>query len=396
MSQRIESITSAANPRIKALASLRRKGSSADDPRILIDGLREITRAAQAGLAIGELYVCRALLAGEEVDAVAGELSSHGTRIIDVPEHVFEKFRYGDRTGGLVAVAERPSKTLADLASHRLETGATRGDRLETGATRGDRLETGATRGDRLETGATRGDRLETGATRDDRLETGATRVDRLETGATRGDRLETGATRGDRLETGATRDDRLETGATRGDRLETGATRGDRLETGATRVDRLETGATAPLIAVVEQVGKPGNLGAILRSADGAGVEAVLAVDSAIDVYGPNVIRASVATVFRIPVVEVSAAEAMAYLKERRFQVVAATPEGGADFTTIDYRGPTAFVFGAEDRGLSRAWTGSDVIAARIPMRGIGDSLNVSITAALFFYEAVRQRAAR
>ncbi len=286
MSQRIESITSAANPRVKALASLRRKGSSTGDPRILIDGLREISRASQAGLAIDELYICRALLAGDEVDAMSRELSSRGTRIIEVPEHVFEKFRYGDRTGGLVAVAKRPTRTLADLASHRLETGAT--------------------------------------------------------------------------------------------------------------GHDRLETKATAPLIAVVEEVGKPGNLGAILRSADGAGVEAVLAVESAIDVYGPNVIRASVATVFRIPVVELSAADAMAYLKGQQFQIVAATPEGGSDYSTLDFRGPTAFVFGAEDRGLSKAWTGPDIKAARIPMRGIGDSLNVSITAALFFYEAVRQRSAR
>lgn len=276
MSQRIESITSAANPRVKALASLRRKGSSTEDPRILIDGLREISRASQAGLAIDELYCCRALLDGGEADALMKELSSHGSRIIEVPEHVFEKFRYGDRTGGLVAVAARPSRTVVDLANH------------------------------------------------------------------------------------------------------------------------RLESGATAPLIAVVEQVGKPGNLGAILRSADGAGVEAVLAVESAIDVYGPNVIRASVATVFRIPVVELSAADAMAYLKEQRFQIVAATPEGKMDYTSIDYRGPTAFVFGAEDQGLTKAWTGPDVKAARIPMRGIGDSLNVSITAALFFYEAVRQRSAR
>ena len=147
------------------------------------------------------------------------------------------------------------------------------------------------------------------------------------------------------------------------------------------------------PMIAVVEGVEKPGNLGAILRSADGAGVEALLAVDAVTDVYGPNVIRASVGAIFRVPMVEVPAAEAIGWLLERKLCIVAADPAAERIYTDVDLSGPVAVVLGNEAAGLSSAWRRPDADLARVPMRGLADSLNVSITAALFFYEALRQR---
>lgn len=149
------------------------------------------------------------------------------------------------------------------------------------------------------------------------------------------------------------------------------------------------------PLIAIVEGVEKPGNLGAILRSADAAGVDAVIAADPATDIYGPNAIRASLGTVFSVPLVEATAEQAALWLKQRGLSSIAASPEGGHVYTEVDMTGPTAVVLGSEAHGLTEAWDHVGVIRATVPMRGRADSLNVSITAALFFYEALRQRSA-
>lgn len=148
-----------------------------------------------------------------------------------------------------------------------------------------------------------------------------------------------------------------------------------------------------APLIAIIEGVEKPGNLGAILRSADAAGVSAVLAIDEATDIYGPNVIRASLGAVFCVPIVETTAAEVKDWLQNKKMTLISATPEATTIYTDLNYTGPTALLFGSEAKGLTSGWTGSNVLAARVPMHGRVDSLNVSITAALFFYEALRQR---
>jgi len=147
------------------------------------------------------------------------------------------------------------------------------------------------------------------------------------------------------------------------------------------------------PLIAVVEGVEKPGNLGAILRSADAAGVAAVIAADPATDIYGPNAIRASLGTVFSVPLVEATAEETSLWLDRRGLSIVAASPTGGKAYTEVDMTGPTAVVLGSEAHGLTAAWQQSRIIQAVVPMRGRADSLNLSITAALFFYEALRQR---
>src|SRR5206468_1111920 len=91
---------------------------------------------------------------------------------------------------------------------------------------------------------------------------------------------------------------------------------------------------SACPLLAVVDQVGKPGNLGAIIRSADGAGVEAAFVTDSVIDIYGPNVIRASIGTIFSVPVVELNAAEALGFLRTHQIQIVAGDPAGSSAYT--------------------------------------------------------------
>ena len=148
-----------------------------------------------------------------------------------------------------------------------------------------------------------------------------------------------------------------------------------------------------AALIAVVEGVEKPGNLGAILRSADGAGLDAVVAADPRTDLGNPNAIRASLGTIFARPVVEASTADTLAWLRANGLAIVAARVDGAIDYAAHDFRGPVAIVLGAEAEGLSEAWRAPDVRAVRLPMRGVADSLNVSAAAAVLFYEARRQR---
>lgn len=146
-------------------------------------------------------------------------------------------------------------------------------------------------------------------------------------------------------------------------------------------------------LLAVVEAVEKPGNLGAILRSADGAGVDGLIAADPQTDLFNPNAIRASVGTIFAVPLAAAATADTVAWLRERALTIVAARVEGGLPYTGVDMTGPTVIVLGSESAGLSDAWRGPDVVAVRLPMRGAADSLNVSTAAAVLFYEARRQR---
>lgn len=258
-------ITSASNERIKELLRLRRRSRVGEE--ILIDGLREISRAATAGVAILELYYCQELWDAAPGGAMVNTVQAAGAKVVEVTRPVFEKIRYGDRTGGVLAVARRPHRTLDGL------------------------------------------------------------------------------------------------------------------------------TLSPSPLVAILEGVEKPGNLGAIVRTADGAGVEAVIVVDSEIDVYGPNAIRASVSTIFSVPVVEATASAALAWVSARGMQVVAADPAATKLYTSIDMARPTALVYGSESRGLSDAWRGAGTQLVRVPMLGLADSLNVATTAAVMFYEAQRQR---
>jgi TrmH family RNA methyltransferase len=147
------------------------------------------------------------------------------------------------------------------------------------------------------------------------------------------------------------------------------------------------------PLIAVAEAVEKPGNLGAVLRSADGAGVDAVIAADARTDLFNPNAIRASLGTIFGVPLAAAPTMETLAWLRDRSVRIVVARVNGTALHTETDLRGAVAIVLGSEAAGLTPAWTGLDVTAVRLPMLGIADSLNVSAAAAVLFYEARRQR---
>jgi len=149
---------------------------------------------------------------------------------------------------------------------------------------------------------------------------------------------------------------------------------------------------APEPLVVVSEDVEKPGNVGAILRSADAVGADAVIAVGGT-DLFNPNVIRASVGTVFTVPVAAASAGATLAWLRDRGIRVVTSLVDAKQLHVEADLRGPLALVLGSESTGLSDAWRGADVESVRLPMAGIADSLNVSVAAAVLLYEAWRQR---
>jgi len=150
------------------------------------------------------------------------------------------------------------------------------------------------------------------------------------------------------------------------------------------------------PLIVVVEGVEKPGNLGAVLRTVDSAGADAVVAADPRTDPFNPNAIRASLGTIFALPVVVATSTETIAWLIDRGIRPVAAVVDAPTDYAAVDLRGPLAVILGSEAEGLTTAWHDPRVTAVSIPMHGIADSLNVSIAAAILLYEAVRQRSLR
>jgi TrmH family RNA methyltransferase len=147
------------------------------------------------------------------------------------------------------------------------------------------------------------------------------------------------------------------------------------------------------PLVTVLEGVEKPGNVGAVVRSADGGGVSAVIVAGSGSDLYNPNAVRASLGTIFTLPVFAAISEESLKWLRQQKVRMFAARVDGAVDYTACDFAGPCAFILGSEAEGLSDVWRGDDITSIRLPMRGTADSLNVSATAAVLFYEALRQR---
>jgi TrmH family RNA methyltransferase len=147
------------------------------------------------------------------------------------------------------------------------------------------------------------------------------------------------------------------------------------------------------PLIVVAEAIEKPGNLGTILRTADAAGVHAVIVCDRCTDINNPNVVRSSIGTLFSLPVVEASTAETLAWLRARKVQILAATPHTEFEYYDVDLRSGTAIVVGTEQYGLSDQWMSQADLKVRIPMLGQADSLNVAAATTILLYEAVRQR---
>ena len=147
------------------------------------------------------------------------------------------------------------------------------------------------------------------------------------------------------------------------------------------------------PLIVVVERVEKPGNLGAILRSADAAGVDAVVVCDALTDLWNPNLIRSSIGAVFTVPTVVCGSEECIAFLKEHHIQILTAQLQDSELYYQTDMQRGTAIVMGTESTGLTEVWRQAADAHIRIPMLGQLDSLNVSVSAAVLLFEAVRQR---
>jgi TrmH family RNA methyltransferase len=148
-----------------------------------------------------------------------------------------------------------------------------------------------------------------------------------------------------------------------------------------------------ASLVVVAESIEKPGNLGAILRTADAAKVDALLVCDQRVDVWNPNVVRASRGAVFSIPVVECDNASALEWLMGRRMRVLAASPSADVVYSEVDMNQPLAIAVGTEDEGLTDFWLSNADVKVKIPMLGKVNSLNVSVSTALIVYEAMRQR---
>ena len=150
-----------------------------------------------------------------------------------------------------------------------------------------------------------------------------------------------------------------------------------------------------APFLLVVEAIEKPGNLGTILRSADAAGVGAVVVCDPVTDIFNPNVVRSSTGVLFSMPVVVAGSPEVRAWLRAHGIRAVATTPAAGALYTGADLCGPVAIVMGSEQYGLSEFWLKESDLLVRIPMAGQADSLNVAMATIITLFEAVRQRSA-
>ena len=150
------------------------------------------------------------------------------------------------------------------------------------------------------------------------------------------------------------------------------------------------------PLLVVAENLEKPGNLGAILRSADAAGADGLILCDKCTDVTNPNVITASTGTVFCMPIAEASAEQTIVWLAENGIRALAATPAGRSAYTEVDMTGPIALLVGSEHEGLSERLLRAADVHVAIPMKGAADSLNVAAAATVLLFEAARQRRPR
>jgi TrmH family RNA methyltransferase len=264
-------LTSTANPRFRAALSLRDRRERARHGRLLVDGVREVARALDAGVALVEIFVAPGASPEPAVDAVVARAAGFGIPIVPVTADLLSRLAYGERASGIVAVASAP-----------------------------------------------------------------------------------------------------------------------------ATSLEALRLPAEAPIVGILEDVEKPGNLGAVCRSADGAGLDALIAAGTTAapaDPWNPNAVRASLGTVFTLPLAVASTGSVLAWLRDRGLRVVAARVEGSVPYSEADLRGPVALVLGSEATGLTEAWSGAAVTAVRLPMRGRADSLNVAAAAAILFYEARRQR---
>lgn len=153
-----------------------------------------------------------------------------------------------------------------------------------------------------------------------------------------------------------------------------------------------LQTISDTRLILVAEGVERPGNLGTMIRTACAAGVTGVIAADPQTDVFAPEVVRASVGTLFAQPVATATAEDAIAYLHQTNTPIVTASPDGDRDYWDVDLAGPVAIVVGSEQHGVTQQWFDAARDTVRIPMAGV-DSVNVAAAAAVLLFDAVRQK---
>jgi RNA methyltransferase, TrmH family len=148
------------------------------------------------------------------------------------------------------------------------------------------------------------------------------------------------------------------------------------------------------PLLVVADGVERPGNLGAIVRTACGAGADAIVATDAATDLFHPDAVHGSVGALFHVRFAEVRRADAVAALRARGARIVVATPNADRLYWDGDFRGAVAVVVGSERHGVAETWLGAADDAVRIPMGDGADSLNVTVAAGVVLFEAARQRA--
>jgi RNA methyltransferase, TrmH family len=150
---------------------------------------------------------------------------------------------------------------------------------------------------------------------------------------------------------------------------------------------------SSCPLILVLESVEKPGNLGAVLRTADAANLDAVIICDPQTDIYNPNAIRSSLGTLFTVPVVTATTENTLNWLKSKDIRIFCTTPSATRFYHEMQFQLPAAIIMGSEASGLSQQWLDEADWLIRIPMQGKIDSMNVSVSAAIVVFEALRQR---
>lgn len=266
-------ITSTQNPRVKQALHLREKKERDLTNLFLIEGYRELLRAADVDWEIDQLFICRELFLGTNEEALIRQIASKKTKVIPCSKAVFQKMSYRDRPDGLLAIAKQKHLTLSEFAN-------------------------------------------------------------------------------------------------------------------------RIK-GKKNPLFIVAESIEKPGNLGTMLRSSDAVSLDGFIVCNRCTDIYNPNVVRASIGTLFSVPVIETSGKEALEWLKANQIAVLAATPSAKVEFTAANMDRPLAIAVGTEQLGLSNLWMEQAELQVSIPMCGIADSLNVATATTLLMYEALRQRRA-
>lgn len=260
-------LTSLQNDRVKQIVRLRERSERDKSNLFLIEGYRELLRAADSGKKFESLFICPELFLGENEPALIEKITSQRVPLYICTEAVFRKISYRDRPDGLIAIAPQMK-----------------------------------------------------------------------------------------------------------------------------TKLEQIEL-SPAPFLVVAEAIEKPGNLGTILRSSDAVGVDGLIVCDRCTDIHNPNVVRASVGTLFTVPVVEAEGDKTLQYLKSKGIKIVAATPGATEEFTKVDFTGPVAIAVGTEQLGLSEKWLSQADICVKIPMMGVADSLNVAMATTLLLYEVQRQR---